>query len=175
MYKGVHWKSFYWVWERQWGQRNSLTLLITDIWTKLQMSPLSTIVTFSPFYKNNWMTFSNFFGWNALQTQHLSSSDSLMSSLLHVEMSSFENNSMGPPVLFKPEVLGCDSSIITVLLVLLYPRHTKYVGVYSFHFFIRPFICMFVRLSVTVKVFALKFIRPHILKTLWFHSYLAWW
>ena len=42
-----------------------------------------------------------------------------MSSLLHVEMSSFENNSMGPPVLFKPEVLGRDSSTITILLVLM--------------------------------------------------------
>ena len=61
--------------------------------------------------------------------------------------------------------------------VLLYPRHTKYVGVYSFRFSVRPFVRTFVRSYVRsfvcssfrhrVKVFALKFIRPHILKTLW--------
>ena len=59
---------------------------------------------------------------------------------------------------------------------LLYPRHTKYVGVYSFRFSVRPFVRSFVRTYVRsfvrssfrhrVKVFALKFIRPHILKTL---------
>ena len=63
----------------------------------------------------------------------------------------------------------------------LYPRHTKYVGVYSFRFSVRPFVRSYVRLFVRsyvrsfvrssfrhrVKVFALKFIRPHILKTLW--------
>ena len=52
----------------------------------------------------------------------------------------------------------------------------KYVGVYSFHFsvrsyvrsFVRSFVSSFVRSSFRhrVKVFALKFIRPHILKTL---------
>ena len=60
-------------------------------------------------------------------------------------------------------------------MVLLYPRHTKYVGVYSFRFSVRPFVSYvrsfvrtFVRSSFRhrVKVFALKFIRPHILKTL---------
>ena len=55
---------------------------------------------------------------------------------------------------------------------LLYPRHTKYVGVYSFRFSVRPFVRTYVRSFVRssfrhrVKVFALKFIRPHILKTL---------
>ena len=60
----------------------------------------------------------------------------------------------------------------------LYPRHTKYVGVYSFRFSVRPFVRSYVRSFVRsfvvrssfrhrVKVFALKFIRPHILKTLW--------
>ena len=58
----------------------------------------------------------------------------------------------------------------------LYPQHTKYVGVYSFRFsvclFICSFVCMYVRTFVRssfrhrVKVFALKFIRPHILKIL---------
>ena len=56
----------------------------------------------------------------------------------------------------------------------LYPRHTKYVGVYSFRFSVRLFVRLFVR-SVgrhRVKVFALKFIRPHILKTLWWISFI---
>ena len=65
---------------------------------------------------------------------------------------------------------------------LLYPRHTKYVGVYSFRFsvhpsvrsYVRTFVHTFVRLSFRhrVKVFALKFIRPHILKTLWWISFI---
>ena len=52
----------------------------------------------------------------------------------------------------------------------LYPRHTKYVGVYSFRFSVRLFVRSFVRSFLRssfhhrVKVFALKFIRPHILK-----------
>ena len=55
---------------------------------------------------------------------------------------------------------------------LLYPRHTKYVGVYSFRFSVRSYVRSFVRSYIRssfrhrVKVFALKFIRPHILKTL---------
>ena len=57
---------------------------------------------------------------------------------------------------------------------LLYPRHMKYVGVYSFHFSVRTFIHTFVCSSFhhRVKVFALKFIRPHILKTLWWISFI---
>ena len=55
---------------------------------------------------------------------------------------------------------------LTIKCSLLYPRHTKYVGVYSFRFSVRSFVCSFVRLSVTGSVFALKFIRPHTLKTL---------
>ena len=56
---------------------------------------------------------------------------------------------------------------------LLYPRHTKFVGVYSFRFSVRPLVRSFVRSSFRhrVKVFALKFIRPHILKTLWWISF----
>ena len=62
---------------------------------------------------------------------------------------------------------------------LLYPRHTKYVrvSVYSFLLF-HSSICLFVRTFVRlsfrhrVKVFALKFIRLHILKTLWWISFL---
>ena len=61
--------------------------------------------------------------------------------------------------------------------IFLYPRHTKYVGVYSFRFSVHPFVRTYVRLYVRSfvcsfvflsqgKVFALKFIRPHILKTL---------
>ena len=60
---------------------------------------------------------------------------------------------------------------------LLYPRHTKYVGyiVFAFPFvrsFVRTYVHSYVRSYVRssfrhrVKVFALKFIRPHILKTL---------
>ena len=59
-------------------------------------------------------------------------------------------------------------------LDLLYPQHTKYVGVYSFRFSVRLFVRTFVRTFVhsfirssfrhRVKVFALKFVRPHILK-----------
>ena len=61
---------------------------------------------------------------------------------------------------------------------LLYPRHTKYVWVdlYSFHFSVRPFICTLVcscsSFHHRVKVFALKFTRPHILKTLWWISFI---
>ena len=40
--------------------------------------------------------------------------------------------------------------------------------------FVRTFVCLFVRSSFChrVKVFALKFIRPHILKTLWWISFI---
>ena len=69
---------------------------------------------------------------------------------------------------------------VVCILLSLYPRHTKYVGVYSFRFSVRPFVCSYVRSFVCsyvcsfvrssfhhrVKVFVLKFIRPHILKTL---------
>ena len=65
---------------------------------------------------------------------------------------------------------------------LLYPRHTKYVGVYSFRFSVRPFVRSYVRSFIRsfirmsfhhrVKVFALKFIRPHILKILWWISFI---
>ena len=71
---------------------------------------------------------------------------------------------------------GCLFLALLFLDYLLYPQHTKYVGVYSFRFSVRPFVfsyirsflCTFVRSSFRhrVKVFALKFIRPHILKTL---------
>ena len=81
------------------------------------------------------------------------------------------------PVTFAPAGAMTPSA---EFLFLLYPRHTKYVGVYSFRFYTRPFIRSFVRTFVRsyvrsfvrssfrhrVKVFALKFIRPHILKTL---------
>ena len=62
--------------------------------------------------------------------------------------------------------------------LLLYPRHTKYVGVYRFRFSVRSYVRSFVRTVVRssfrhrVKVFALKFIRPHILKTLWWISFI---
>ena len=52
-----------------------------------------------------------------------------------------------------------------VITELLYPRHTKYVGVYSFRLSVRPFVRSYVRLFVRssfshrVKVFALKFIK----------------
>ena len=59
------------------------------------------------------------------------------------------------------------------IVALLYPRHTKYVGVYSFRFSVRLFVRSFVRTFVRtfvrssfrhrVKVFALKVIGPHIL------------
>ena len=72
--------------------------------------------------------------------------------------------------------------IIIIIPYLLYPRHTKYVGVYSFRLsvrsyvrtFVRTFVRLFVRSSFRhrVKVFALKFIRPHILKTLWWISFI---
>ena len=57
---------------------------------------------------------------------------------------------------------------IHIKFFLVYPRHTKYVGVYSFRFSVCPFVRMYVRSSFRhrVKVFAFKFIRPHILKTL---------
>ena len=46
----------------------------------------------------------------------------------------------------------------------------KYMGVYSFRISVCPvvsqFVHSYVRSSFRVKVFALKFIRPHILKTL---------
>ena len=52
----------------------------------------------------------------------------------------------------------------------------KYVGVYSFRFSVCPYVCLFARLFICssfshvhghrVKVFALKFIRPHILNSL---------
>ena len=56
----------------------------------------------------------------------------------------------------------------------LYPRDTKYVGVYSFRFSVRPSVRTFVRSSFRhrVKVFAIKVIRPHILKTLWWISFI---
>ena len=54
------------------------------------------------------------------------------------------------------------------------PRHTKYVGVYSFHFSVRSFVRTLVHSSFRhmVKVFVLKFIRPHILKTLRWISFI---
>ena len=33
--------------------------------------------------------------------------------------------------------------------ILFIPRHTKYVGVYSFCFSVRSFVCTFIRLSIT--------------------------
>ena len=50
--------------------------------------------------------------------------------------------------------------------------------VFTFHLsvclFVRSFVCSFVlEFARRVKVFVLKFIRPHILKTDGFHSYLA--
>ena len=50
----------------------------------------------------------------------------------------------------------------------------KYVGVYSFCFSVRPFVCRFVHSSFhhRVKVLGLKFIRPHILKTLRWISFI---
>ena len=54
----------------------------------------------------------------------------------------------------------------------------KYVGVYSFRFSVCPFVCTFVRSFIhssfrhMVKVFVLKFIRPHIVKTLWWISFI---
>ena len=75
----------------------------------------------------------------------------------------------------------------TSLIFIFIPRHTKYVGyiVFAFpfvcssvHMYIRLFIRTFVRSCVRsssrhrVKVFALKFIRPHILKTLWWISFI---
>ena len=57
------------------------------------------------------------------------------------------------------------------------PQHTKYVEGYIVFAFplVRTFDCSFVRLCVMfvdtrVKVFALKFIRPYIIKTLWWIS-----
>ena len=81
------------------------------------------------------------------------------------------------------------SVICFIRSVFIIPRHTKYVGVYSFRFFrssvrsfvrtfirsyVRSFISSFVRSSFRhrVKVFVLKFIRPHILKTLWWISFI---
>ena len=86
----------------------------------------------------------------------------------------------------KPTKWMCAACVVKIHLsnqtlpaekwLFLYPRHTKYVGVYSFRFSVRPFVRSFVRTFVRtfvrssfrhrVKVFALKFIRPHILKTL---------
>ena len=61
--------------------------------------------------------------------------------------------------------------LVLVKCLCLYPRHTKYVGVYSFRF---SFVRTYIRSSFRhrVKVFALKFIRPHILKTLWWISFI---
>ena len=70
---------------------------------------------------------------------------------------------------------------LKVSIGLLYPRYTKYVGVYSFRFSVRPFVrTKFIHSFVCssfrhrVKVFALKFIRPHILKTLLKHFVYIW-
>ena len=52
-----------------------------------------------------------------------------------------------------------------LLYCVLYPLHTKFVGVYSFRFSVCTYVRSFLRHRV--KVFVLKFIRPHILKTLW--------
>ena len=35
---------------------------------------------------------------------------------------------------------------------LLYPQHTKYVGVYSFRFSVHPFVCTYVRKFVLLLV-----------------------
>ena len=44
----------------------------------------------------------------------------------------------------------------------LYPRHTKYVGVYSFRFSVRPFVCSYVRSFVRsyVRSFVRSFVFP---------------
>ena len=42
--------------------------------------------------------------------------------------------------------------------ILLYPRHTKYVGVYSFRFSVRPFVRTFVRSYV--RSFVRSFVFP---------------
>ena len=78
----------------------------------------------------------------------------------------------------KLSPLNSKTNRIECLIVLLYPRHTKYVGVYSFrfsvHLFVRTYVRSFVRSSFRhrVKVFALKFIRPHILKILLWISFI---
>ena len=41
----------------------------------------------------------------------------------------------------------------------LYPRHTKYVGVYSFRFSVRPFVRTYVRSFVRFSVTGSKFLR----------------
>ena len=62
-------------------------------------------------------------------------------------------------------ILGGYKNLSTGLGGLVIPRHTKYVGVYTFRFFVRTFVRSSFRHRV--KVFALKFIRPHILKIVW--------
>ena len=62
------------------------------------------------------------------------------------------------------------------------PPTYEVCGVYSFRFsvcpFVRTYFCSYVRLFVRssfrhrVKVFVLMFIRPHILKTLWWISFI---
>ena len=53
----------------------------------------------------------------------------------------------------RPACAFTKQEILVCLLALLYPRHTKYVGVYSFRFsvrlfvrsFVRTFVCSFIR------------------------------
>ena len=63
-----------------------------------------------------------------------------------------------------PSTVFSVDSITAILL--LYPRHTKYVGVYSFRFSVRPFIRSYERSFVRLfifpsqgQVFGLKFIK----------------
>ena len=62
-------------------------------------------------------------------------------------------------IIFKNHFLNMYERLIAeTYKVLLYPRHTKYVGVYSFRFFVRLFVCSFV--CTYVRSFVRSFVFP---------------
>ena len=70
-------------------------------------------------------------------------------------------SALNPPVVYSTDRSKAVVPVLVLLFVALwlYPRHTKYVGVYSFRFSVRPFVRPFVRAFVRLSVTGSKFLR----------------